>query len=120
MVAWPRIERYAEAWVTRVATNLAMDAQRRRLRSERSTVRYRPCEVEPAEVEPDDRVRLVAALQKLSQRQREVVVMRYCADMAESAVAEVLGISAGAVKQHASRGLDRLRSELVIQTASTW
>jgi RNA polymerase sigma factor (sigma-70 family) len=48
-------------------------------------------------------------LRRLPARQREVVVLRYVADVSEEDVASSLGISAGAVKAHASRGLARLR-----------
>ena len=59
-----------------------------------------------------DRVDLHRALDKLSRRQREVIVLRYFADLPEAAVAETLGCSVGAVKQHASRALAALRAEL--------
>ena len=49
------------------------------------------------------------ALQKLSERQREVLVLRYYLDLDEAAIADQLGISRGAVKSHASRGAAALR-----------
>ena len=49
------------------------------------------------------------ALQRLSERQREVLVLRYYLDLDEAAIAEHLGISRGAVKSHASRGAAALR-----------
>lgn len=55
---------------------------------------------------------VLAALHQLPRRQREVVVLRYYLDQPEAATADQLGISRGAAKAHASRGLARLRSLL--------
>ena len=53
----------------------------------------------------DEDARLVlAALGQLSGRQREVLVLRYWADLSEAEIAAALGISAGSVKTHAHRG----------------
>jgi len=49
------------------------------------------------------------ALQQLSERQREVLALRYYLDLDEAAIADHLGISRGAVKSHASRGAAALR-----------
>ena len=57
-----------------------------------------------------ERRRLVLdALQQLSERQREVLALRYYLDLDEAAIADHLGISRGAVKSHASRGAAALR-----------
>jgi RNA polymerase sigma-70 factor (sigma-E family) len=52
------------------------------------------------------------ALQALPRRQGEVLVLRYCADLTEAQVADLLGCSLGAVKTHAHRGLRALREIL--------
>lgn len=57
-----------------------------------------------------DAVRL--ALTQLSDRQREVLVLRHYLDLSEVEIAEWLGISRGAVKTHASRGSAALRELL--------
>ena len=54
---------------------------------------------------------LLQALAQLSRQQRAVIVLRYFADQSEADVARVLGCSVGNVKSHASRGLERLRTE---------
>ena len=54
----------------------------------------------------------MTALRTLPDRQREVLVLRYYLDLSEAAIADTLGISRGAVKSHASRGLAALRTAL--------
>ena len=63
----------------------------------------------------EERLDLAASLAKLPRRQREVVVLRYLADMSETEVANQLNVSAGTVKQHASRGLRSMRQRLDAQ-----
>ena len=55
---------------------------------------------------------VLAALRALPRRQREVLALRYYLDLTEVEIARTLGISAGAVKTHASRGLAALADRL--------
>jgi RNA polymerase sigma-70 factor (sigma-E family) len=50
------------------------------------------------------------AMRALPDRQREVLALRYYLDLSEADIAETLGISRGAVKSHASRGVAALRT----------
>ncbi len=59
-----------------------------------------------------ERDRLLGALGELPLRQREVLVLRYYADLSEAQIAHVLGIAPGSVKAHAHRGLATLRHTL--------
>ncbi len=52
------------------------------------------------------------ALAGLPRQQRAVLVLRYCEDLSEAEVAEILGCSPGTVKTHAHRGLNALREVL--------
>ncbi|NYD41367.1 SigE family RNA polymerase sigma factor [Nocardioides panaciterrulae] len=58
------------------------------------------------------RAAVLEALRDLPQRQREVVTLRYYLDLSEAEISTALGISRGAVKSHASRGLASLRAVL--------
>ena len=113
-VRWPRINEYPEAWVSRVSMNLAIDGIRRQ---NQPWAKLLP----PPLVDPPtaDRLDLQRALAALPTRQREVVALRYLADLPEETVARALKCSAGTVKQHASRGLAALRhsSAIVLQEA---
>jgi len=55
---------------------------------------------------------IMDALGQLPTRQREALVLRYYADMSEAAIAAAMGITPGAVKTHASRGIAALRTRL--------
>jgi RNA polymerase sigma-70 factor (sigma-E family) len=52
------------------------------------------------------------ALQRLPDRQRAAIVLRYYEDMTEAQTAEVLGCRLGTVKSLVSRGVEALRTEM--------
>ncbi len=60
----------------------------------------------------DRRSAVLAALQALPRRQREVLALRYYLDLSEAEIADTLGIRPGSVKTHASRGAAALRGLL--------
>ncbi|MFE6052061.1 RNA polymerase sigma factor [Kitasatospora sp. NPDC056446] len=60
----------------------------------------------------DEHRRVLVALQELTPRQREVLVLRYWSDLSEAQIADTLGLSRGAVKSTASRALDALEKHL--------
>jgi RNA polymerase sigma-70 factor (sigma-E family) len=59
-----------------------------------------------------ERSSVIAALRSLPERQREVVVLRFYADLSEAQIAAAMGITRGAVKSHTSRAMAALRSVL--------
>jgi len=107
-VRWLRLRERPEGWIVTVATNLSIDRHRRRRRL--TSLVMEPLTL--VDVHQAERIDLARALRRLPRRQREVVVLRYLADWSESDVAAALGVSAGAVKSHASRGLAALRQHL--------
>jgi RNA polymerase sigma factor (sigma-70 family) len=60
----------------------------------------------------DDQKALVDAVRALPARQREALVLRFWLDLRESEIAEAMGISAGSVKVHVSRGMAALSRTL--------
>jgi RNA polymerase sigma factor (sigma-70 family) len=84
---------------------------RRHARSQAAT----PGQVASAEhdaVTRESHHELVAAVQRLTPRHREALVLRYWLDLTEAEMAEAMGVSRGTVKSHVSRGLDALAAEL--------
>lgn len=114
--AWRRIKEpeAATAYLRTTVINLARSRMRRRQVAQKHAPKPLPdapsAEVGALEVLERDRV--VAALHLLPSRQREALVLRYYADLSESQIADAMGISAGAVKSHASRGMAALRAHL--------
>ncbi len=94
------------AWARTVAVNLCSNQRRRGAIARRW--RHLVVVSDVAEFEGGD-VDLIAALQELSPRQRQAVVLRFWADLDVAGCAGVMGVSAGSVKQHLSRALGRLR-----------
>ncbi len=102
----------AAAYLRQAVVNGARDVLRHRQVADR----HRPLP-DPEPEGPEERAlraaehrRVLAALDALPARQREVLVLRYHADLSEQDIAEALGVSRGAVKTHAHRGLAALRA----------
>jgi len=55
---------------------------------------------------------LLAAIWRLPSRQREVIALRIFLDLDNATIARQLGINAGTVRMHLSRGVAALRREL--------
>jgi RNA polymerase sigma-70 factor (ECF subfamily) len=109
-------------WVLAIARNQLTDHYRRSShRVARST------DAEPAllnelpTVDPTadvaDRDAFRAMLAEVGDREREVLALRYGADLSANEVAELLGLSSANVHQIASRALRRLRDELTSGSA---
>jgi len=109
MVRWARVRSlpYREAWVMRVASNVAIDMLRKR-----RTVPLELGVVDDGSENAALRIALGAALAALSRRQREVVSLRYVGGLTEGEVASCLGISVNSVKKHMLRGTTSLREQL--------
>jgi RNA polymerase sigma-70 factor (sigma-E family) len=114
-----RVARSApEAYARAVLVNLARD----RVRRARRRVAEVPDELEDLRsgqrlsADPAERVaerdRVLAALSVLPQRQREVIVLRFYADLSVADTAVAIGASEGTVMSYTSRALSRLRELL--------
>jgi RNA polymerase sigma-70 factor (ECF subfamily) len=107
--SWQRLRRHPnpDAWLMTVIGNLAIDHVRRASRPvQREGTSSQPRPDEQATL----RIDLADALETLSNRQRDIVLMRYLADLSEAEVASALGLSNGAVKSHLHRATTKLRS----------
>ena len=109
---------YRDAWVMRVATNLALDAVRRRkparAAAERATVELSRRQDRDGGFDDETTLRLALgeALGRLPRRQREGIALHYLAGLSDVEVSNVLGISASSVRTHVQRGLTTLRATL--------
>jgi RNA polymerase sigma factor (sigma-70 family) len=105
---WPKVSKlpHRDGWVLRVATNLAIDATRRR------RVVPEPAHSHDAAEAATLRLALVAALRSLPRRQRQAVALRYLSGLREEEVATALGVSASTASTHLQRGLASLRRHL--------
>ncbi|EFC80595.1 SigE family RNA polymerase sigma factor [Parafrankia sp. EUN1f] len=125
LVAWRRVRESdsPDAYVRRILVNAHRRRFRRRVpESPMATVPEQEARSSAAELAAvEDRAGLARALAVLPARQRAVVVLRYCEDLPEARVAEILGCSTGTVKTHASRGLARLRADpSLAAAAASW
>jgi RNA polymerase sigma-70 factor (sigma-E family) len=106
----------ALAYLRASVVNGARSALRRRGVAQRWLAAQPPlADVRSAEsgaVEVLQQQAVLALLRTLPTRQREALVLRYYADLSEAEIADVMGISRGAVKSHAARGLAALRQQL--------
>ncbi len=100
---WPAVRECdsPEAWVRRVATNLAA-SRWRRIRVARAAA-GQPAQQHAPEVSTDT-VALVCGLRTLPERQRTVLVLHYMCDLSVDQIASELGCPAGSVKSWLSRG----------------
>lgn len=107
--AWEKISVYdrPEGWVYRVGLNWARGVYRKR-RYELLT-QFDP---EAPSDYPLPDLDLIAAVGRLSQRLRPVVVARFYFDWSTADVAAAMGISEGTVKSRLSRALDRLADDI--------
>lgn len=105
---WGRVRtmEYREAWVARIATNLAIDAARKKKVDLEAAVTADPSDNTVL------RIALVEALARLPKRQREAVALRYLCDLSVDDVASSLGVSSGTVKTSVHRALEKLRNDL--------
>ena len=114
--AWWRLRDPGKAlpYLRRAVINRSRSVLRRRVVADRHLPLQAPQQpsAEDSALAGMERSSVPAALRALPARQREVVVLRYYADLSEAQIAAALGISKGAVKSHAARAKDTLRALL--------
>ncbi|WP_049821257.1 SigE family RNA polymerase sigma factor [Kineococcus radiotolerans] len=107
----------AVAYLRTSVVNGARDVLRHRVVTDRRRPLPDPAPDGPEEhaVRAAEHRMVLGALDALPTRQREVLVLRYQGEMSEEDIAAALGISRGAVKTHAHRGLSALRTALSLE-----
>ena len=116
-----------EAWLFRIAANLARDrarAQRRRgaavpagdrdVDEARGAGQHagRPGDPEQGLVDREQGERLARAVARLSDAEREIILLRHYSELSFREIADVLGVPLGTALARAHRALGRLRQEL--------
>lgn len=112
-------------WLTRIAVNTCLDRLRSRKwqfwrrrpspEDEQTILALEPSTAPDAEdgyFAGEIGVRLAAALDKLSPRQRAVFTLRHFEDMSLEEIGGILGLDIGTVKAHMFRAVAKLRVEL--------
>jgi RNA polymerase sigma factor (sigma-70 family) len=104
----------------RIVANEAKNRRRAAGRREALTLRA-AAEVRPGDAVPspeaallagEERERLLAAVERLSDEHRDAIACRYFLELSEDETAAALGIRRGTVKSRLARALERLRDEL--------
>jgi RNA polymerase sigma-70 factor (sigma-E family) len=111
-VVWDRLdtETPPTAYLRRILYTTHVSSWRRRLREVLAGSPPERPEGRDPYADHDERDRIWRLVQRLAPMQRSVIVLRFYEDLPEAEVAQILGISAGSVKVHASRGMRRLRA----------
>lgn len=107
---WRQGEAQVTTWLFRVATNLATDRLRKRIRRRAAALDDTPevADDQPGAVqsliETDRMAALQNALDQLPERQRQAVVLRHIEGLSNPEIAEILGIGVEAVESLTARG----------------
>jgi RNA polymerase sigma factor (sigma-70 family) len=113
-------------WLLRIVANEARNRGRSSRRREGLALRVAAADPGDAAPSPEvaalaraDAEALVAALDRLHERDKLVIAYRYLFELSEAETADALGVRPGTVKSRLSRALARLRAELVAPSAET-
>lgn len=132
--AFTRLDQFRDggrfrAWLLAIVANESRNRHRSRGRREAVLLRVAAAaeraegdrsadDPEPALEAALARQRLAAAVGALPERDREVVALRFFAELTEAETAEALGCPAGTVKSRLSRALGRLRADMAGEATS--
>jgi len=109
----PHIAEEFRLWLYRVIVNLVRDHQRRRARERRPTLWVTPS-TDPA-IEAERLIgdqRLAEAIQRLTQREREAIQLRFGEDASYGDTARIMGTRESTARVLVHRALDKLRASL--------
>jgi len=106
-------------WLLRIVANETRNLTRSRRRRAALTLRLAGPDITPPDGPVDEvlagerRAGLMAAVNALPERERQVLVCRYFLDLSEAETAQVLACPLGSVKSRTWRALNRLRGSLL-------
>jgi RNA polymerase sigma-70 factor (ECF subfamily) len=123
--AWKALPRFRPGaefrpWLLRIVANEAHNRRRSARRRDalglRAAVDRASGDAVPSPealaLDAEQRRELLAAVNRLDERDRDVLVCRYFLDLSEEETAEVLAVRRGTVKSRTARALERLRGEV--------
>ena len=123
--AWAALGRFRSGaefrpWLLRIVANEAHNRRRASKRREALALRAGTAHVsgdaapspEAAVMDDERRDALLGAVNRLDERDREVLACRYFLELSEEETAQVLDVRRGTVKSRTARALDRLRIEV--------
>ncbi len=110
---WDKVTAAADidAYVYRVLLNALSTSRRRKWWGERPTAELPETSVADAADQVAVGAAVRAALKRLPEQQRTVLVLRYFADLTDRQTAKALGIPVGTVKSRLSRALTELSND---------
>lgn len=100
------------SWAYRSIYRLAMDQHRLRRRFKALGIRLASASKAPPRDEFEDRVTVWAEVDRLPERQRNVIYLRYRSDLPFDEIGDVLGISSSAARSHSTQAMATLRARL--------
>jgi RNA polymerase sigma-70 factor (ECF subfamily) len=123
--AWSALGRFRRGsefrpWLLRIVANEAHNRRRSAQRRDSLALRAAGHDAsggavpspEATALEHERRRELLDAVNRLDQRDRDVLACRYFLELSERETAEVLGVRHGTVKSRTARALERLRAEV--------
>jgi len=123
--AWAALPRFRPGaefrpWLLRIVANEAHNRRRSAQRRESLRLRVVAADAsggavpssEAAAVEHEQHSELLAAVNGLGERDRDVIACRYFLELSEQETADVLGVRLGTVKSRTARALERLRAQV--------
>jgi RNA polymerase sigma-70 factor (sigma-E family) len=110
-MAWRKVRQHPaqQAWIVRTALNANVSWWRRHRREQPLTSHDETAATPQQHPALDSS--LVAAVQRLPARQRQVIALRVLLDLDTATTAQMLGMPSGTVASHLHRGLAALRRE---------
>ena len=107
--------KYADTWICKIIINEAINyIKKNRFNWDRDIVSEMKDEKDVFEIE-DNKIELKQALNKLTDKERAVIVLRYFEEMSLNDVAYILGENLSTVKSRIYRALEKLKEYMKVK-----